>query len=302
MEAKLQTYEEASASSPGESQQSAEAKESSQGLSSGFTVLGLQMCGRLLKQAKEAFAMGDVDSAYIWANELEREMLVTLSDEELQAKLLSAKEEASEKLTKWRASTVPKLLSAREAAGERRVEVAAPRKETLTPSRQSRLVTLGTLKEIMLQLHSNSQNLYRNMRQLRFQLTIASLSVTVMVLAMLVLNEMGFFEALGRQMQERLPMAILSGLLGGVLSVAYTVARVDPKQKIPEVKASFLVTVVRPIIGAAVALPVLALIESGLLSLPDSQRLWVVLTFCFLAGFSERWFLGIMEKLEKQKT
>jgi hypothetical protein len=303
MEAKLQTYEEASATSPGESQQSAEVKESSQGLSSGFTVLGLQMCGRLLKQAKEAFAMGDVDSAYIWANELEREMLVTLSDEELQAKLLSAKEEASEKLTKWRASTVPKLLSASEAAGERRGEVTAQRKETpLSPSRQSRLVTLGTLKEIMLHLHSNSQNLYRNMRQLRFQLTIASLSVTVMVLAMLVLNEMGFFEALGRQMQERLPMAILSGLLGGVLSVAYTVARVDPKQKIPEVKASFLVTVVRPIIGAAVALPVLALIESGLLSLPDSQRLWVVLTFCFLAGFSERWFLGIMEKLEKQKT
>lgn len=302
MEAKLQTYEEASASSPGESQQSAEVKESSQGLSRGFTVLGLQMCGRLLKQAKEAFAMGDVDSAYIWANELEREMLVTLSDEELQAKLLSAKEEASEKLTKWRASTVPKLLSASEAAGERRVEVTAQRKETLSPSRQSRLVTLGTLKEIMLHLHSNSQNLYRNMRQVRFQLTIASLSVTVMVLAMLVLNEMEFFEALGRHMQERLPMAILSGLLGGVLSVAYTVARVDPKQKIPEVKASFLVTVVRPIIGAAVALPVLALIESGLLSLPDSQRLWVVLTFCFLAGFSERWFLGIMEKLEKQKT
>jgi len=302
MEAKLQTYEEASASSPGESQQSGEVKESSQGLSGGFTVLGLQMCGRLLKQAKEAFAMGDVDSAYIWANELEREMLVTLSDEELQAKLLSAKEEASEKLTKWRASTVPKLLSAGEAAGERRVEVTAQRKETLSPTRQSRLVTLGTLKEIMLHLHSNSQNLYRNMRQLRFQLTIASLSVTVMVLAMLVLNEMGFFEALGRPMQERLPMAILSGLLGGVLSVAYTVARVDPKQKIPEAKASFLVTVVRPIIGAAVALPVLALIESGLLSLPDSQRLWVVLTFCFLAGFSERWFLGIMEKLEKQKT
>ena len=57
MEVKLQTYEEASASSPGESQQSGEVKESSQGLSGGFTVLGLQMCGRLLKQAKEAFAM-----------------------------------------------------------------------------------------------------------------------------------------------------------------------------------------------------------------------------------------------------
>jgi len=302
MEVKLKSYEDLSVSSPGNGQGSTEDKDSSRVFSSGFTVMGLQMCGRLLKQAKEAFTMGDVDSAYIWMNELEREMLVALSDEELQTKLISAKEEASEKLGKWRGSAVPKLLNASVATEERRVEAPAAGKEAPAPSCQSRLANLGTLKEIMLHLHSNSQNLYRNMRQLRFQLTIASLSVTVMVLAMLVLNEMGFFEALGRHMQERLPMAILSGLLGGVLSVAYTVARADPKQKIPEVKASFLVTAVRPIIGAAVALPVLVLIESGLLSIPDNQRLWVVLTFCFLAGFSERWFLGIMEKLEKQKT
>jgi hypothetical protein len=302
MEIKLQSFKEVSIPSLGEGEGPAAKKDSSGVLCSGVTTAGLQMCVRLLKQAKEAFAMGDVDSAWMWVNELEREMLVAHSDEELEAKLISAKEEALEKLGKWRGSAVHKLLGATAASDMRRTETSSERKESLMAPYKSRNSTLRMLKETLLHLHSNSQNMYRNMRQLRFQLTIASLSVTVMVLAMLVLNEMGFFEALGRHMQERLPMAILSGLLGGVLSVAYTVARADPKQKIPEVKASFSVTAVRPIIGAAVALPVLVLIESGLLNISDNERMWVVLSFCFLAGFSERWFLGIMEKLEKPKT
>ena len=302
MEIKLQSYEDVSVSSPGEGEGPAAKKDSSGVLCSSFTTAGLQMCGRLLKQAKEAFAMGDVDSAYMWVNELEREMLVGLSDEELQTKLISAEEEAREKLGKWRGSAVHKLLRVSGASDERRTEASSAGKESLTAPCKSRNSTLGMLKETLLHLHSNSQNLYRNMHQLRFQLTIASLSVTLLVLAMLVLNELGFFEALGRHMQERLPMAILSGLLGGVLSVAYTVARADPKRKIPEVKASFSVTAVRPIIGAAVALPVLVLIESGLLNISDNERMWMVLSFCFLAGFSERWFLGIMENLEKSKT
>src|SRR4030042_4741918 len=109
MEIKLQSFKEVSIPSLGEGEGPAAKKDSSGVLCSGVTTAGLQMCGRLLKQAKEAFAMGDVDSGWMWVNELEREMLGAHSDEELEEKLISAEEEALEKLGKWRGSAGPKL-------------------------------------------------------------------------------------------------------------------------------------------------------------------------------------------------
>ena len=115
-------------------------------------------------------------------------------------------------------------------------------------------------------------------------------------IAVVTLNALGFFSILGSRVQDTLPLAVFSGLLGGVLSVAYTVVRADTGRKIPEVRANFTVTMVRPVIGAAIALPVMFFLESGLII--DEAHRWVVLGLCFVAGFSEQWFLGIVEKIE----
>ena len=63
-----------------------------------------------------------------------------------------------------------------------------------------------------------------------------------------------------------------SGLLGGVLSVAYSVVRSNPTRRIPEVRSSFAVMMVRPVIGAAIALPILFFLEAGLI-VDDAHRL-----------------------------
>jgi hypothetical protein len=265
----------------------------------GLTDADLEACGRLLREAKKALEIGAVDSAWMYVNELEREMLPALSDEELTARLTSAVEEAREKLSRWRGSAVPRLSAAFGLAGEGVPEGPV---EDAPGAAGLRRATLAALRETLYHLHSNAHNMYRNINQLRLQVAVASLSVAVMLAAVWVLNARGFFAALGDGVQDRIPMAIISGLLGGVLSVAHNVSKVDPKRKIPEVKASFLVTLARPIVGAAVAVPVLAVVESGLINIPGEHRLWAILAFCFLAGFSERWFFGIMEKLEKQRT
>jgi hypothetical protein len=258
----------------------------------------LGKCERLLGEAKSALTIGAVDSAWMVLNELEREMVMALSDAELKARLTSAQAEAGEKLGKWRGSAVKKLPQELGLAGEPGRE--APAQAPAQPF-SSRAATLAALRETMFHLHNSSQNLYHNIGRIRRQVTIASLSVAVMVVAVWVLNANGFFDALGGSIRERIPLAVLSGLLGGVLSVAHNVSKVDPKLKIPEVRASFLVTLTRPIVGAAVALPILVLIESGLINIPGDQRIWAVPAFCFLGGFSERWFFGIVEKLEKPR-
>jgi len=294
LETKLHYYEHSSPLSKENEEPAAVEKCSSENLRMDFAGPAIQMCKTFLSQAKEALAAGYVDTAWAYVNELDRQMLTALEKEELQARLISAREEAREKLGKWRSSAADRLLR-----GDAGLDESEARIQERAKPREA---TLKILTEMMFHLHSSSENLYRNIRQLRIQIAIASFSVTVLVLAVLVLNQYGFFDVLDAGLRESLPLGVLSGLLGGVLSVAYTVARTSPKQKIPEVKASFSVTVVRPVIGAAVALPVLGLIESGLISFSGQGRLWIMLSFCFLAGFSERWFLGIMESLETRKT
>lgn len=302
LETKLHYYERSSPLSRGEREPAEMERYSGKELRIGFIGPTIQMCWSFLSQAKEALSAGYVDSAWAYVNELDRKMLTALEVETLQARLISAEEEAREKLGQWRSSAAARILRSDTGRGESKAQVTESVKEPPAAHDRTRQATLEILKETLFHLHSSSENLYRNIQQLRIQIGIASLSVTVLVLAILVLNQLGFFDILDPGLQNRLPLGVLSGLLGGVLSVAYTVARTSPKQKIPEVKASFSVTIVRPIIGAAVALPVLGLIESGLINIPDQGRLWIMLSFCFLAGFSERWFLGIMKRLETRKT
>jgi hypothetical protein len=100
---------------------------------------------------------------------------------------------------------------------------------------------------------------------------------------------------------EALVLGILAGVLGGMLSTAFSFGRVDLTKKIPEVRLSMLVTSMRAVLGAAVAIPVAVFVESGFVELKALAKPYSILIFCFLAGFSERWFLGLMERFEAGK-
>ena len=91
----------------------------------------------------------------------------------------------------------------------------------------------------------------------------------------------------------------LLGLTGGVLSLAFTVARTNTRAKIPVMQESIQVAHMRPPIGAAVALPVILILEAEVVTMPQISKRWLIPIACFLAGFSERWFLGLVTGAEK---
>ena len=96
-------------------------------------------------------------------------------------------------------------------------------------------------------------------------------------------------------------LGIPAGALGGILSMAFSLGRADLTAKIPDVRLSRLVTFTRPLLGATVAIPVLVFIEAGFLKVEGFVGGLAVFAFCFLGGFSERWFLGVMERFEASK-
>ena len=298
-ENRLAPYESAARGGEGAVPQEAPGQASSPRPPRPVAVSIVQSCGRLLEQARESLSEGEWDGAWECVQEVEREMLVTLSSAERKARWISAIEEAKEKLNNWRKSAAAELAAGKPNRPGKADAPSAAEGRKAEASADDGDDDLAGLREVLVHIHSKSQNTYGNIRRLRNQLNIAALCVTVMVLGILVLNDLEFFNALGPAFGKELPVAVLVGLLGGVLSVAYSVARSDPKQKIPEIRASFMMTLARPVIGAAVALPVLLFVASQVLKVDDQTRSWMILSLCFIAGFSERWFLGVVEKQEK---
>jgi hypothetical protein len=83
--------------------------------------------------------------------------------------------------------------------------------------------------------------------------------------------------------------------------MAYTLGRIDVKAKIPEIRLSRLIAATRALLGATVAIPVVVFIRAEFVTAAGFEGPMAVLAFCFIAGFSERWFLGLMERFESEK-
>lgn len=91
------------------------------------------------------------------------------------------------------------------------------------------------------------------------------------------------------------------GLLGGVLSLAYSVIGGDVVASVPEARLRWEVTAARPFIGAAVAIPIVLFVQSGVLNL-GKGNVGVTLAFCFFGGFSERWFLSQVDRISEPES
>jgi hypothetical protein len=210
--------------------------------------------------------------------QFDRQLVYLLPEEELAALWRSLRAEASEKLWGHRLKAVQEIAA---AVGTSPPPVAA-------------------VAEVLRHLHTASQNQYHKMDQLRRQIAYVGAFLLVLVLGLLVETRLGFFAHYSPTLDHALQIGTLLGLVGGLLSVAFTVARTDEKGKIPALRASFEVAVIRPFIGAALALPVVLLVESKVVTIAGVEPVWAVGLACFLAGFSERWFLGLVEGLEKR--
>lgn len=100
---------------------------------------------------------------------------------------------------------------------------------------------------------------------------------------------------------EAILLGVAAGALGGILSMMFSLGRLDASKKIPEARLGTLMTSIRPLLGAAVAIPVVVFVEAKFVDVKGFDRPLSILAFCFLAGFSERWFVGLIEKFESKK-
>jgi hypothetical protein len=242
-------------------------------------------CRALLSEATLAvetrrFGLASPRQYLAWdcLEQFDRQLVYVLPDEERAALWRSLKAEAGEKLSGHRL----------EAAQEIAADVG------------TRLPPAAAVVEVLRHLHTTSQNQYHKLDQLRRQIAYVGTFLMVLILGLLVASRLGAFARYSAALDGGLQLGTLLGLVGGLLSVAFTVARTDEKAKIPAVRASFEVAVIRPFIGAALALPVVLLVEAKVFTISGVDTAWVVGLACFLAGFSERWFLGLMEGLERR--
>jgi len=156
-----------------------------------------------------------------------------------------------------------------------------------------------TVCAVMLQIQTHSQNHYHKLDQLERQISVAAAILVVLVFVSMVGASFGP-DLCSSGTSHMLLVGMLMGLFGGVLSLVFSIIRTDTRARIPAMRASLAVAFIRPFIGAAIALPVLAIVQAGVIQVKGADLCWVVAAACFLAGFSERWFLGLTERFQSK--
>jgi hypothetical protein len=244
----------------------------------------VKACDKSLRRAAKEAAQ----SRYVaWdcLHQFDSDALSALSDEERDVRWCSLNAEAAAKLKGgWRG----------EAADCLRKQVPDGRK-----------VPLHVLREMHAHVATAAQN-----KQHKLELfQRSSLPLVTGLLAAAVIVALGLSFAVFRAdappylvpWAKALLIGIPAGLLGGILSMSFALGRADLKATIPDLRFSKLVTFTRPWLGAAVAIPVAAFAQADYLKVKGLEGYWAISVLCFLSGFSERWFLGVMGRLEAGK-
>lgn len=219
-------------------------------------------------------------------HQFDEEALQALSSEERDARWCSMLAEAGEKLKSgWRWKAAECLEK------QRLAEKGVP---------------LHLLKELHSHLAAAAQN-HQHKLALFERRTLSWVAGLLFGATALVLG--GSAAILGQGTEESLlPWAraflvgIPAGAMGGILSMTFSVGATDLRAKVPEMRLSWPITVTRPLLGAAVAIPIVMLLHGQFIRVEGLVGPSALLACCFLGGFSERWFLGVIGRLEVAKT
>jgi hypothetical protein len=220
---------------------------------------------RHLHNARQALAQLDIDAGHQSLQSAARDALASLTPAERRSRLISLQQEVVDKLGgSWRGKAARELLKGEPDA-----------------------ISIEAMREALLHLHMHAQNSYRKLALLRRQVSLIGLILIVLVTAAVVAALSGLVDELNAPL---FASSVFAGLLGGTLSAALSSVRVSSRARVPDAQRSGMIVLARTFIGAAAAIPTFAMIETGILGIEANDTLALPF-FCFLSGFSERWFL-----------
>jgi hypothetical protein len=282
-----------------------------------------------LTNARKAFEESKFNAGWIHLHEAERVEIFFMEKMERAARVTTLREEAKEKLSGWRKSAVLELLRGDDNSLE--LDEAAVQKPPCTPElggsqrsastnglglgevpigdtdraldserkRHDRTPTKERVQEAVRLLNGHFDNQYTKIDAMAEALRGAAMILCLIIgvlIAVLAWVPPAFAET-GLNWND-IPAVLGFGALGGALSVITSVSG-SRGQRIPEQLATFFVSAARTVFGAGVAVAVYVLLKSGWITLAGDKTSIVPLAAAFLAGFSERWFLGLVKMTEK---
>ena len=239
----------------------------------------------LLLQAEAALARFDVHAGFGAALAGQRAILTNPQAlDRVRRVAVTLRREAAAKIDGWRGKAIADLLC--DANGDL---------ITVSENDAMRVIDAIALRD------DDSQNTWYKimLRRRHLRSLFALLCVTIGVTVVLAWRP-GLGEYLGTLRQ--VVAVILFGALGAALSVAQSLITLDISAKIPAQQIGAFVVWMRPAIGAAAALVVLALLRAnehlhvlGGFALNPA----IIGVFALLAGYSERFIVGALGTLEQ---
>jgi hypothetical protein len=239
----------------------------------------LARCRDLHGRARAAAARGSHFVAYDCMLQIERELALAMDENARAAAFAVYLAEARAGLDDWRRAAADALA---DAAGGRVPSAAA-------------------LQALMKSVHEARQDRRYAIEIVRRQAPALLALFLASVVFFTVWALAGGFEWLmNENVEVTLAMVLVTGVLlgffGGLLSVAFGAVRPDPAAGPPEPRWSRWITVARPFVGAAAAVPIVLFLQSGLINLGNVTPA-LALALCFIAGFSERRFVAQIERI-----
>lgn len=245
-----------------------------------------QCAVRSLLDAEQKQVCRNIEQGWVSASTAQRAILSNPENRKRLIRAAIALRREAEKITGWRAKAISDLICEK---GELRQDLM---------DEPERVIDAIFLRD------DYSQNNYfkislrrRHLKQLFWILWIGILGCAIA----------SYFGQLPKIYNDThvLGLVIVFGVLGACLSVSQGLLRAEVSAKIPDQQIGAFVTWMRPAIGAAAALVVIALLDANqtvkLFSF-DASSIGVVGLLAFAAGYSERFIVGAIENISAIKS
>ena len=239
----------------------------------------LGRCDALLARAADAARAQRAYVAWDCLQQIERERVLAMSEDERRTELALVLAESRSLLGGWRQEAT----------------------EALAASARGHAPSVAVLQGLLRNVHAARQDRRHRAELVRQQLPALATMLIVAVAFFGIWGLLGGFDWLARDdVEVTVGMILVSGVLmgyfGGLVSFAFNWLRADLSARSPDLRTQRWLSFSRPLIGAAVAVPIVLFVEAGLINLGQLSPA-LVLALCFVGGFSERWFVARIDRI-----